>query len=188
MWVVLTFLSKKTPTRWYASFLILVLLNSVPYTFQIRSYTISLAAIIIVVSSLVILSMQKQHIKAVIISISIGLGYTGALFWEAVSPVWMIFPRLFLITLLAYLLVYVAVHQTWMRIGVWGLGSMLGEVIYSVYVAEMGYSEPIGEFAYLDMYSLVIFMVLTTTSFLYLINELETIITQRVKRKVGIKP
>ncbi|MYL32732.1 YphA family membrane protein [Pontibacillus yanchengensis] len=188
LWVMFTFLSNKTSTRFYASLLILLLLNSVSYSINIGSYNISLTAIIIIVSSLVILSLQKQQVKAVVISISIGLGYTGALFWEAVSPVWLVLPRLLLVTLLAYLLVYVAVHQIWMRIGVWGLGSVLGEVIYSIYVGEMGYREPIGEMAYLDMYSLVIFMVLTTTSFLYVVNEVEGMITQRIKRKVGMKP
>lgn len=186
-WVVLTFFIRKTQVRYWLSFVLLGIILLANLTFTITTIQISYALVLILFSSVVILASQKKHVRSILSSLAITAGYTGALIFETVSPVWLILPRLLLLAFLSYLLMILITSSLWLRVGIWGVGLSAGECLYSLLLKDFGVKESIGELAYLDLYLVVVFMMVGIHYTLNFFHHLEHSITVRLKRKVGVR-
>jgi len=107
--------------------------------------------------------------------------------WEMVSPVWVIAPRMIIYAVLSFLLMFLITNEFWLRIAIFSLGSSVGEIIYSCLLLDYGIYEKAGDASYLDIVSIVIFMLVVTYAGSKWLSWFENTITQVVKRKARIK-
>lgn len=188
LWVVVYFFLSKVKKRlWISSSLLLLIITS-SFDVQISEVTISLANLLIIVGSFIIIAIHsRQHIRTTCLALSVCIGYVGALMWEMVSPVWIFAPRFLIYSVLACMLMLLISQSMWLRIAIWGLGSSVGEIVYSLLLMDYGFQDPVGDPAYLDIFSLVILLIVITSIGGRVMNWVEYTITELVKRKAGIK-
>lgn len=187
LWVVLFFLMPNSQMRMWISNCLLLLIITSSFEVQVSPISVTLANLLIIVVSLFIIAIHsRQHIRTACLALSVCIGYVGALMWEMVSPVWIFAPRLLIYSVLAFMLMLLISDSMWLRIAIWGLGSSVGEIVYSFLLIDFGFHEPVGDLAYLDIYSLVIFLIVITSIGGKFLNWLENTVTDLVKRKAGV--
>nr|WP_156965176.1 hypothetical protein [Pontibacillus litoralis] len=102
-------------------------------------------------------------------------------------PVWFHFSSEWMIAIPAALLLVLVASDILTRMVLFGISTFLGEVIFTLYIHQLGFNEPVGEPAFLDMYSIVVFLLLSTELFMHFVDTIEKELNRRMKRKVGMK-
>ncbi|KGP93301.1 hypothetical protein N780_12605 [Pontibacillus chungwhensis BH030062] len=187
LWVVATFLMSKTRKRIVASMYVLILLISSGSSWELFRYSGSYAVLVILVFSMHIILHYQKVFYPTLASLFIGVGYAGILLFEKVVPVWMMMPRLVIVGVLSFVVVSMLVEPVFLKIAVWGFASALGECLYTIILSGYGYAEDVGDWAYLDVYSLVCSLVILNSGFVKVSEILEQTVTNRIKRKVGFR-
>lgn len=187
VWVVVTFLMAKTRERFLAGLFLMVLIISSNESVAIFHFRFSLTAIIITCVCIAILINRKKVVYPTFASIIVSIGYAGMLLWETVVPVWVVMPRLILLSLLCYILLYFLVESMMVRLAIWGFGSVFGEFIYSMVVMGYNVSAPIGDAGYLDVLSLVSVIVMLNSAVATVARTFEQAVLNRVRRKAGFR-
>ncbi|WP_156289245.1 YphA family membrane protein [Oceanobacillus salinisoli] len=166
-WIIVTFLMKKGVLRTLLAYWILFTIIGSSFYFQLGYYTISLSIIILFLGAIVLLSKQPRTLYHLFSAFTISIGYTAMLFWEKLSPIWIIIPRILLISILIGCLTSILSKAYLGRISVCLFGMIAGEMIYSVILSSYGLQEEIGEMLFLD----TLFCTLLLLTFLDILHK-----------------
>lgn len=187
LWVLVVFLMPKSKKNLWVSITLLLCVISNSFNVIIGEVTISATIALIIIGSVIVIAMHGKQIRTTWLALSVCIGYVGALMWEMVSPVWVIAPRMIIYAVLSFLLMFLITNEFWLRIAIFSLGSSVGEIIYSCLLLDYGIYEKAGDASYLDIVSIVIFMLVVTYAGSKWLSWFENTITQVVKRKARIK-
>ncbi|MFC0523139.1 hypothetical protein ACFFGV_05955 [Pontibacillus salicampi] len=188
LWVIYTFFVQRTKKRLSISAFLLISILAFGLDVPVGKYTINGSALIIFGYSFLILARSQKQIVSACMSLAVAIAYCGALFFESVSPIWIIGPRLWMLSFLAFALVYFMSRFTMTRIGIWGIGAVFGETLFTTYINELGYEKIIGNPMFLDIYAVVLLFFTIAATGSFIIESLEGMVSHRIKRKVGVKP
>ncbi|WP_147405166.1 hypothetical protein [Oceanobacillus bengalensis] len=141
---------KKSYLRtWFACWILLCLIGSQFYIF-IYHYTISLTFVIMFIGAVCLLASQQKLIYHLFSSFTVTIGYAALLYWEKVSPIWLVFPRILIISIIIGFIASSLASKYITRIAVCLFGVLSGEVVHGLTLDYIGLQETIGEWLFLD--------------------------------------
>ena len=156
--VITLFFLKKNKARTFFSFWILISIICSSQYIKLDYYSVSLAFIIIYIGSFVIFSNLSNKIYHFIASFTMMIGYVGLLLFEKNSPIWLIGPRMLLISIMTSILISFLSKSFYSRLAIGLIGMCSGEILYSIILGNYHMPKPIGEFVFLDTLLLTLFM------------------------------
>lgn len=149
-WILVTFFMKKTNYRTLLAYWILVTIICSPKYLYMGDFIISLSVIILFLGAMVLFSKQSKFFLHLFSAFTVTITYSALLFWEKVSPIWLILPRVFLFSIIIGYLISVLLPNLKGRITICLFGMISGEIIFSFVLASYGLREEIGEGSFLD--------------------------------------
>ncbi|WP_053219385.1 YphA family membrane protein [Virgibacillus senegalensis] len=151
LWTAATFLFKKNKTRFYLSFVILLLLSCSNTEVLVCNLQVNLAVIVSFLSGIIYLAKKKEWILLLFGSLCMTFCYVGILLWELISPIWLFVPRLLMIPLIAVILLLFLADNLIDKCLVWSLGITSGEILHGFIMNSYGFHTSIGELAFFDL-------------------------------------
>lgn len=149
-WILVTFFMKKTKYRTFLAYWILVTIISSPHYIHLGFFIISLTVLILFIGSIIIFSKQTKIVFHLFLAFLVSITYSALLFWEKVSPIWLILPRVLLFSMIIGYLVSILSPHLRSRIAICIFGMISGEMIFSFVLASYGLQDEIGEGVFLD--------------------------------------
>ncbi|CDQ39791.1 YphA family membrane protein [Virgibacillus salexigens] len=160
LWIIIVFMMKKNQMRSYLSFAILIIIISANVILSFQIYTVSLSYLGLVITA-VLWMIQLQHLAYLLFaSFTLSIGYAGILLWEKNAPVWIIMPRVILISFAIILLIVLCTKYTKERFAICLTGLTFGELMYSLTMSSYGFPEIIGDLQFFDILLFVIVIIL----------------------------
>ncbi|MEN1969141.1 hypothetical protein WMZ97_13830 [Lentibacillus sp. N15] len=150
LWIIVTFFMKKGSRRTFFACIILLLICGSNASWAISGYQVT-PSFVILLASLIFFHGVAQSLYLLFASFTICLGYTGILFWEQITPIWMFLPRYVLIPLILIILVSTITNRMDYKLAVGLIGITFGEIYYSLILASYSIQETIGDMAFFDM-------------------------------------
>ncbi|QED48445.1 YphA family membrane protein [Cytobacillus dafuensis] len=185
-WVIATFmLKKKHINRLRQSIWILLLIIFSPYSFFLFDMEISLASLILVIPLFIVIVRMKKLIAAHLLfcSFIIMLSYVCFHLFELYDPVWIIVPRIWMLTVLLISLSIVLQTNKLYRIFIILFGSIQGEFLYALILKKYTFPHVIGSFAFLDVIALSTIIIAAWNGLEYLSTFYEKHLNQIEKEK-----
>lgn len=185
-WVITTFIMKKgSVTRFYTSLWILLLIIISPYSFFLYDYEISYVSIMLLMLLFYLVSTIKSFKAAYVLlsSFIIMLAYVCFHLFALFDPVWLIFPRNWMLSLLLISLSFILQAHKLYRFIIILLGSIQGEFLYAYILNKYSFPYLIGSYAYLDAIALAAALAAVWTGFEMLTSFYEKHMNQVEKEK-----
>lgn len=158
VWIIATFiLEKNNNIRLPLAFIILLCIIISPYTFTFKEYTVSYVSILLLMATLVKIGTQtfKGKCYFFITSLVISVGYVTFLLFELFDPIWIIFKREWMLSILiTYLSVLLQQKLIW-RITTALIGCIYGEILYAIILNRYSFPYIVGSMSFLDICSLI---------------------------------
>ncbi|MDF1507710.1 hypothetical protein PZE06_05870 [Robertmurraya sp. DFI.2.37] len=166
-WIITTFFMSKSRLRLVLSAAILSVIILSTYTMKWFTLNISASSLFLLLATYVIMAKQKgrKGLYLFITSFIIMLAFTTFHLYELYDPVWLIFDRNMM---LSFLLTYITLllhHDVKFRIITLICGSIHGEILYAAILKHITPSYLIGSFAYLDVISISLGLLLIINGF-----------------------
>ncbi|MEW9674703.1 hypothetical protein ABRT01_00685 [Lentibacillus sp. L22] len=159
LWIIVTFFMRKGRKRTYFACVLLLLICGSNMTWEIGEYKVTFSFLILFVS-LVFFHTIAQSLYLLFSAFTLCLAYTGILFWEQITPIWMFLPRMILIPLVLVTIISVLIKSFEHKLAIGLFGITFGEIYHSVVLVRYTIREPIGDTAFFDM--LMTFLMLLT--------------------------
>ncbi|GLB58006.1 YphA family membrane protein [Cytobacillus sp. NCCP-133] len=156
-WIAATFfMERESNNRFKFSAWLLVVIILSPYTISIYGVELSLAGVLLLGTLYTFTGRLKKRQKVYFLfcTFIMMLSYVSFHLFELFDPVWVIFPRKWM---LAFLLFYMAVilhKKRHLRFVIMMLGAIQGEVLYALILRQYSFPYVIGSLAFLDIMSL----------------------------------
>nr|WP_133065303.1 hypothetical protein [Virgibacillus profundi] len=157
---MVTFLMKKNKRRTLFACWVLVSIIGSNYNFTFGNLSVSFSFLFILCGAIIFLVQLPRLMYHLFASFTITIGYAAILFWEKISPVWVVLPRPLLLSFLIILLIIILTKSLDHRLGIGALGISAGEYIYSLTLSGYGFYESIGQASFLE--NLVVTIVIIT--------------------------
>ncbi|MRH42387.1 hypothetical protein GH741_06785 [Aquibacillus halophilus] len=142
---------KKNTYRIYLALWVLSLIAFSSSELFVGNTKINVSIIVLYIGALLLLASTSSRILNVMRSLCFVFGYVGLLFWEQISPVWLIIPRVIMIPFLGFILLILLTKNNVERIAIWCLGVTTGEVLHSLILNSYGFNDYIGDMAFFDI-------------------------------------
>ncbi|WP_066294234.1 YphA family membrane protein [Bacillus sp. FJAT-29937] len=185
-WVIATFFLKKDSfIRICSSLWLLVLIIISPYSFFLFNYEITYVSILFAGTLLVIISRFKRLTAAYVLlsSFIVMIAYVCFHLFALFDPVWLIFPRKWMLALFMIVLAIVLHSNKMYRLITILFGSIQGEFLYAYILNKYSFPHVIGSNAYLDGIMLSAALLGAWSCFEYLTSFYEKHINQVEKEK-----
>ena len=185
-WVIATFFLKKDSLiRLCLSLWVLVLIIVSPYSFFLSNLEISYVSILLLGTLFVLISRFKRLKTAYILlsSFIIMIAYVCFQLFELFDPVWLIFPRKWMLAFLMIALSIILHKNRVHRLIIILFGSLQGEFLYAYIVNKYSFPHLIGSYAYLDSITLATGLLAIWSGFEFLTDFYEKHINQLEKEK-----
>lgn len=157
VWIISTFfLNKKDKNRLLYAGIILLIIIASPYSFTIENYSVSYVSFFLLLLCLVKVASLSFRSKCYIFltSLIIGIGYVTFQLFELFDPIWIIFKREWMLSLLlTYLSVLLHQKLIW-RIITIVTGCIYGELLFAMIIHRFSFPYTIGSMTFLDICSL----------------------------------
>lgn len=163
LWVYLTFImDKKHPLRFGMSACILVIITLSDVHFTVGNYDVNASGVFILVLSYIILSKEKNGalLYTIICSIIVTISYVTFHLFELFDPVWIIFPKIWMMSIGLLILGILLQNSLKGRLLVIICGTMHGEICYALFLQRFQFSQPIAALPYLDICVVVTLLLL----------------------------
>ncbi|MBM7569813.1 hypothetical protein [Aquibacillus albus] len=183
LWVVITFLLNKNRKRTFLAVWILTLIIVSSLSFSIKGLQINCAVIVLIIGAIIIVAHSSNWFMNTIQSLCLLFGYVGLLFWEQLSPVWIVLPRIILIPALALFLLFILAPSFKERYAIWCLGVTTGEILHGLILHSYGFTPYVGGFAFLDLLFIEFGLLLLVQGFLEMRKKMEQFILLIEKQK-----
>lgn len=135
----------KGRVRTYLASWILLAIILADYFIRWNAMTISIPFILIFIGAAGLLGSLPRWFYLLASAFTVGIGYAAFLFWETISPVWLIMPRFMQITIIFGLLISLLVKPYIAKIAVCLFGMAAGELIYVLTLTEYGLIVTVGD-------------------------------------------
>src|SRR5699024_7114599 len=109
LWIIVTFLMKKTELRTKIACWILIAILSSNVNINIDNYHVSLTFLILFSSVIILHAQLPRMMYHTFISFTITIGYAAILLWEQNTPVWLFLPRFILIPAISVMIISILV-------------------------------------------------------------------------------
>lgn len=187
IWIIVTFLMPKNKYRNYLAMAILMVIFCSNAVILVNNVEVYLTIAILYFGSIVAIVNCQNIVKSISKAICIVFGYVGLLFWEQISPIWIVIPRTILIPLIGFVLLIILSDSFQERCVLWCLGLTSGEIIHGLILNSYKLSEGIGEMAFMDVLIVEIGFLITTTSLLKLKRKIDLFVRsiEEQKKKVN---
>ncbi|MBP1969624.1 hypothetical protein J2Z83_001731 [Virgibacillus natechei] len=150
LWIVVTFFMEKSKNRTIlACWILLSILSSDIYV-VIGSYPVSIALLLMLTGSILLLLQSPHLIYHLSASFTIMIGYAAILLWEISSPILIILPRVILISFILGLVVILLAKGLYSQLGICLLGLSCGEIVHGLMLSSYGFNVSIGEMQFFD--------------------------------------
>ncbi|WP_138416932.1 YphA family membrane protein [Aquibacillus sediminis] len=160
IWIYVTFIMKKHRLRDLLALWLLFILIFSSNEIMLGNISINMAVFVLFFGALLAFSFLSNWLKSLLYCLCLVFGYIGILFWEQISPVWMVAPRTIIITIIGFFFLLILTKQYVKRCIIWCLGLTTGEVIHGLIMNSYSMQETIGDMAFMD----IIFLELATLS------------------------
>lgn len=186
-WVVSAFFMKKEAIRTRINILILLLLVVSPYTFSLFSLSLSLPFCMLLIISLYVVSKNTfaQILYYIISSLIITLAFVSFHLFELFDPVWLIFNRKWMLSLLIIYLTLMLCKTHLQRIITAIIGSCMGELLYFYILRNYNFPYEIGSYLFLDVIAISIGMLSLWYFFEKVASSLEVQVQKGLKGRVS---
>ncbi|MBY7143478.1 hypothetical protein KFZ56_10555 [Virgibacillus sp. NKC19-3] len=151
LWIVVTFFMKKSKRRTILACWILVTILSSSLSIEMQNQQISVAFLLLVGGSFILLIQLPRVVYHLFASFTIMIGYAAILFWEKSAPIWMIAPRVILISFILGLLITILTKGLYNQLSIGLLGLTCGEMINGLMLSSYGFRITIGEMQFFDL-------------------------------------
>lgn len=150
LWIIVTFFMARGKCRTRFGIWILLTIIFSDFYVTVGNIFISLSFLIVLSGSMLLLIPNKNLIYHLFSSFTITVGYAAMLLWEKNAPVWIIFPRPIILSIITVILVMILTKIFNFRLGIGLLGMSAGEMIYSLTLSSYGFYEPIGQIYFFE--------------------------------------
>ncbi|SDJ67202.1 YphA family membrane protein [Sediminibacillus albus] len=151
LWVIFTFLLKKTKVRFYLSVWILLLLSCSNTVVEILDYKVNIAIFVSFVCAILYMAKSPDWMYQLFGSLCMTFSYIGILLWELISPIWLFVPRIIIIPFLAMIMLYFIADNLIDKCMIWCLGLTSGEILHGLIMNSYGFQPVIGERSFFDL-------------------------------------
>ncbi|WP_407268711.1 hypothetical protein [Radiobacillus sp. PE A8.2] len=188
LWVITTFLMRKSFKRTFLAAGILITILSSQLVLDFNGVKVNVSIAIIFIWTIIALAKQSDWFLSIFRCLCIVFGYIGILFWEQITPVWMIASRELILPLVGLVALWVLSSSNHERVVIWCMGTTTGEVLHSFILQSYGFQEVIGDMAFFD----TLFVGLGFLSITFILKEIKLrmdLLIQIVeKQKKGVNP
>lgn len=155
-WVIATFFMQKGARRLNISLWLLIMIIASPYTISMFELKMSLAGIFLFGTLFYSAAQIDRPMAAYlfICSFIIMLTYVCFQLFELIDPVWLLFPRNWMLAVLLVSLTVILQGDKYFRIIIVLLGSTQGEFLYALILKKYSFPYIIGSFSFLDVTAL----------------------------------
>ncbi|GGA61190.1 YphA family membrane protein [Ornithinibacillus halotolerans] len=160
LWIIVTFLLPKTTFRTICAVWILCAIIVTNLYITIGYLEISITYLALLLGGFVYIASLERKYFHIFTAITVMVGYTSLLIWEANAPVWIFLPRILLIPFICILLISFVSKHLHHRLAIALTGISAGECLYSVLLANYSISQTVGSFKFLDTISVILFIVI----------------------------
>lgn len=160
LWIIVTFLMKKTELRTKIACWILIAILSSNVNINIDNYHVSLTFLILFGSVIILHAQLPRMMYHTFISFIITIGYAAILLWEQNTPVWLFLPRFILIPAISVMIISILVKGVYNRLVIGLLGLSAGELLYNMLLTGYDLQTSIGKMAYLDNLTITIVIII----------------------------
>lgn len=187
LWVIVTFLMPKTKTRLMHAVFLLTTISLTSVYFVWDGLYIYLVILVLLVYGFILLTKTDRWLRHTIVSIGVGLGYSGYLFWEQVMPIMLLVSRNLLIPAMASVVLFFITNNIRDQLAIWLLSASFGELIHSFILHSYGLEAALGELRFLDATFVTIGCLLVLRGFLELRRKLNDTIQWLEKQNNEVK-
>ncbi|WP_042145699.1 hypothetical protein [Paucisalibacillus sp. EB02] len=161
LWVMVTFLLPRDKARTVLAIWILLTLIVSNLYISIDGYEFSISYLFIVLGGFVLLAKLSQKGLQIFSTITIMVGFTSLLIWEANAPVWIFMPRLIIIPMICVILTMMVNKHFINRITISIIGLCSGEFLYNLLLSNYSITHTIGDHNFLDMLCITLFLLIS---------------------------
>ncbi|WP_026584968.1 YphA family membrane protein [Bacillus sp. J33] len=156
-WVMATFfMDRKNKKRVKFSVWLLVVIILSPYTFSIYGVEMSVAGVFLLGTFYIFTGgLKKGHkVYFLICTFIMMMAYVSFHLFELFDPVWVIFPRKWMLAILLFYMAILLHKKRQLRLPLILLGSIQGEVLYALILRQFSFPYVIGSLAFFDIIAL----------------------------------
>ncbi|WP_026771243.1 MULTISPECIES: hypothetical protein [Sediminibacillus] len=186
LWITTTFLLKKNRTRFYVSFVILLLLTCSNTNITVWDSKLNLATVVSFFAGILYLAKKKDWILLLFGSLCMTFCYVGILLWEMISPIWLFVPRLLMIPVIGLVLLFFLTETLIEKCMVWCLGITSGEILHGLIMNSYGFHPSIGEHSFFDLLFVGIAFIILLRLTLVAKQKLDQV-AQTIERKLKMR-
>lgn len=183
LWIFFFFFYPKTVIRmkWIVGILIIVALSGLEISLDSLTINCSMFGLILLAGLL--MSEQSHSYFLTLCSFSFSIGYTGLLFFEQISPVWMVFPRLWLFSFLFTLVLLFISSKFIEQTSILTLGLVMGDLLHSFIIYSYGMEKLIVGLDFLDTWATALSMVFVWNVGRKLVFKIDQIVEAHTQTK-----
>ncbi|HHY73152.1 MAG TPA: hypothetical protein GX497_07985 [Bacillus bacterium] len=166
-WVFTTFLMKKCKERTISSFVLLLSITVSNQFLQIAGYSVHASFLVLLLFSFIFLTKAKGLRLGYYLfcSLIITIGYASFQLFELFDPVWLIIDRKWLLAFVMLYLTLMLIEDFYYRVSLAIIGVCNGELLYSFILKKFSFYIEIGDFPFLDALAVIIFFIVSWSSF-----------------------
>lgn len=156
-WIVATFfMNKNHLSRFWLSLYLLLLIIASPYTVTLFGFDLSIAGLFLCCPLFYVASrLEWQKLTYLLIcSFIIMLAYVCFHLFELFDPVWLIFPRNWMLAVILLIMSLILHGNKRSRMFIIVLGSIQGEFLYALIISKYSFPYVIASLTFLDVLSL----------------------------------
>lgn len=186
IWIAVTFLlDKKNKIRYPLSLGVLLIIIGSIYTLDFGEFSISVTALIILSLTYYFITRLRKAgaIYVFICNLIILLAYCSFLLFELFDPVWVVFDRKWMLSIILVYLTLMVHENHLMRILIILMGTLNGEVLFALIIRQYQFPYIVGSLAFLDVVSMAAAVILLWNALEYIAAYLESYVNPLVKEK-----
>jgi hypothetical protein len=166
-WVLSTFFMTKKEVRLQVSVWLLAAIALSTYSLTLFNIDISLTSLLIVLTTYFLMARETGRTGSYlfITSFIIMLVYSTFHLYELFDPVWLIFNRSIMLSLLIAYISSLLQSDFRQRVIILLAGSIHGDILYSFILGRFSFPYTIGSFAFLDVMAIAISILLVISGF-----------------------
>lgn len=166
-WILSTFFINNKKIRVQVSILILLAIIFSVHNFLILDFSISITGLFFLFASYFLIARQsKGSISYLFVtSFILMLAYATFHLFELFDPVWLIFNRNIMLSLILAYLTILLQNDLYVRIITLVCGTIHGDILYSMILRRFSFPHDVGSFIFLDTIAITITILLVVSGF-----------------------
>ncbi|RLL48194.1 hypothetical protein D8M04_02655 [Oceanobacillus piezotolerans] len=150
LWILITFFMDKGRKRSLLAIWLLITIISSAFMITIGQFHISASFVVMLFGSFILIATRPHLYFHLFAAFTVSIGYAGLLFWEKISPIWIILPRIVFYSVIIGILISLLSKNYFSQISICLLGMLSGELIHSLTLTSYGLDEIAAETLFLD--------------------------------------